>query len=382
MTETIETIRAALDDVDRRIVEALASRHELVCRAAKAKDRNAAPPRDRDREAEILARVEAQAREVGLDAAFVAGLFREIIDHSLRRQKDLVGDEAGTRPSVPARIGYQGSAGAYSHLAAQRHFARGHDPDCRGFRTLRGMLEAVERRDVDYGILPIENTTAGSINEAYDLLARTSLAVVGEEIFRVEHCVVALEAIPMVRVRRVASHPQALAQCSEFLATLEECEIESYADTAMAVAKVVREEDPGQVAIASQEAARRHGLQIIKRGIANQQENYTRFLIVAPDPVACEPGTACKTSMIFATLHERGALARCLNVLAEHDLNLTKLESRPRRDMPWEYLFYVDVEGNLADAGTREALEQLGSCTSYLKVLGSYPGHGDARGGR
>ena len=273
-------------------------------------------------------------------------------------------------------VGYQGTAGAYSYLAAQQHFAEQHNElDCRGYRTFDELLQAVEAGQVDYGILPIENTTAGSINEAYDLLAKAKVAAVGEEVFRVEHCLIALEPIPVRDVRRIASHPQALAQCSDFLASLEDCQIESYADTAMAVSKVTREGNPAHAAIASRQAARRHGLEVLKRDITNQKDNYTRFLVVRREPVSLTPGTRAKTSLVFATLHEKGALARCLNVLAEHDLNLTKLESRPRRDLPFEYLFYADFEGNVAEESTQRAVAELERCTSYLKVLGSYPAY-------
>ena len=271
-------------------------------------------------------------------------------------------------------IGYQGSPGAYSYLAAQQHFAaQCNELDCRGYRTFDELLQAVEAGQVHYGMLPIENTTAGSINEAYDLLAKANVAAVGEEVFRVEHCLIALRAIPVRDVRRIASHPQALAQCSDFLGGLDDCQIESYADTAMAVGKVTREGNPTHAAIASRQAARRHCLEVLKRDIANQRENYTRFLVIAREPVSLPPGIRSKTSLVFATLHEKGALARCLNVLAEHDLNLTKLESRPRRDLPFEYLFYADFEGNVAEESTQCAVAGLERCTSYLKVLGSYP---------
>jgi chorismate mutase/prephenate dehydratase len=276
------------------------------------------------------------------------------------------------------QVGYQGSAGAYSYLAAGQYFAaRRHQLDCHGFRTFAELVRAVEERSMDYGMLPVENTTAGSINEAYDLMESAGVHAVGEAVFRVEHCLVVLEPIPVERIRRIASHPQALAQCSEFLATLTECTIESYADTAMAVTKVVHDRDPAQAAIASQEAARRHALQVIKRDIGNELDNYTRFLVIAAEPVPCREGVACKTSLVFATAHERGALARCIDVFAAHDLNLTKLESRPRRGKPFEYLFYLDFEGDAAQPAPRAALDELAGRTGFLKVLGSYEAHAE-----
>jgi chorismate mutase/prephenate dehydratase len=373
MSKKLDEIRAALDEADRRIVDALATRHRLIAEVIEAKTDDQVKQRDELREHEVLARVERHARRAGLDPGYVASLFQEIIQHSVERQVQSTGQDA-VAPADRLRIGYQGGAGAYSYLAAFQHFAdRREVLDCRGYRTFQELADAIERGKLDYAMLPVENTTAGSINEAYDVLAHADVAAVGEEVFRVEHCLVALAPIPLAKIRRVASHPQALAQCSEFLASLGECQIESYTDTAMAVSKVVRDNDPTQTAIASREAARRHGLEVLRSGIANQKENYTRFLVIAREPEPCEAGTPCKTSLVLSTLHQEAALATCLNVLAEHHLNLTKLESRPLRDTPFEYLFYLDFEGNLVDENVAQALTELRSHTSYLKILGSYP---------
>jgi chorismate mutase/prephenate dehydratase len=382
MGRSLEEIRNALNEADRNIVDALAARHALIGEVIEAKGTEGARERDELREHEVLAHVEAQARAAGLDPGYVAALFHDIIQHSVEHQRESVGDSAPAGARERLRIGFQGGAGAYSYLAAQQHFAdRPEVLDCRGYRTFQELIDGVERDRIDYAMLPVENTTAGSINEAYDVLAHADVAAVGEEVFRVEHCLVALEPVPLARLRRVASHPQALAQCSEFLATLTDCQIESYTDTAMAVAKVVRDGDPTQAAIASREAARRHGLEVLKTGIANQQENYTRFLVIARAAESSPAGTPCKTSLVLSTLHRKAALATCLNVLAEHDLNLTKLESRPMPDTPFEYLFYLDFEGNLAEEQVAAAVEKLRAHTSFLKILGSYPA-GSALAGR
>jgi 3-deoxy-7-phosphoheptulonate synthase len=235
------------------------------------------------------------------------------------------------------------------------------------------MLEAVKSGAAQYGMLPVENTSAGSSNEAYDLLARMNLPVVGEEILSVDHCLVALEEVPVSHIRRVFSHPQALAQCSNFLSGLHHCAIESCTDTALAVKKIQNEGDNTQAAIASEEAASLNGLVVIRRNIANLKENYTRFLVVARESVQYDLGIACKTSLIFGTRDEKGALLKCLNVLVTHAINLTKLESRPRPNVPWEYMFYLDFEGNTSDAKVKAALQELKVNTSYMKVLGSYP---------
>jgi prephenate dehydratase len=174
-------------------------------------------------------------------------------------------------------------------------------------------------------------------------------------------------------IRRVYSHPVALAQCGEFLETLQDCHVEAFVDTAMAVEQVKRDADPTQAAIASEEAAALHGLPILRREIADHPENYTRMVIVARELAHHERGVPCKTSLIFSTIHEQGALARCIAIFADRGLNLTKIESRPKPDTPFEYVFYVDFEGNVDRETTQAALRDLEAVTTFLKVLGSYP---------
>jgi chorismate mutase/prephenate dehydratase len=274
-------------------------------------------------------------------------------------------------------VGYQGTEGAYSQLAAMHHFARVEElVRCVGYHSFREMLEALKAREVDYAVLPIENSIAGSINESYDLLAQMGLSLVGEEFQPIAHCLIGAADVAVTDIRRVYSHHVALAQCGEFLETLEDCHVEAFVDTAMAVEKVKQDADPAQAAIASEEAAALHGLPVLRRNIADHPENYTRMVIVASEPAHHERGVACKTSLIFSTIHEQGALARCIAIFAERGLNLTKIESRPKPDTPFEYIFYVDFEGSVDRETTQAALRDLESVTTFLKVLGSYPvGH-------
>lgn len=275
------------------------------------------------------------------------------------------------------RVGYQGGAGAYSETAARRHFGRGGvEPDTRGYPSFRAMVQALLAGEVEFAMLPVENTTAGSITEAYDLLMRANLGAVGEEVLRVEHCLLGVRPVPLERLRRILSHPQALAQCAEFLASLSGCTAEAHADTALAAALVRELGDPSVAAIASEEAAKLHGLEVMARDIADQKDNFTRFLVVAREQRPCPLEERAKTSLVFATRHEQGALVRCLSVLAEHGLNLTKLESRPRPGHPFQYLFYVDFEGNLAAPSVQQALAELRARARFVQVFGSYPAFG------
>jgi chorismate mutase / prephenate dehydratase len=279
-----------------------------------------------------------------------------------------------TTSQVSLSVGYQGTDGAYSQIAAERHFAqRGQALTTRGYDSFAALLDAVTREEIDYALQPIENTTAGSINEAYDLLAHLDLHLVGEEVLRVEHCLAGLPGSTLDSIRRVYSHPQALLQSSEFLAKLRDCAVLAFTDTAMAMKKVRDDGEPDQAGVASERAAELYGLHVLARDIANQRNNFTRFVVVSKTPAAYASGVACKTSLILTTRHERGALVRCLSILADHGLSLTKIESRPLPNTPWEYVFYVDFEGNVADAHVAEAVEGVRANTLSLRMLGSYP---------
>jgi len=250
----------------------------------------------------------------------------------------------------------------------------------RGVQTFRGMLEEVRSGAADYAMLPIENTTSGSVHDAYDALSHTDLAIVGEEVLRIELCLIGVADVPLESIRQIYSHPQAIYQCTAFLASLPHAAVESFIDTAMSVERVKQENNPTHAAIASAEAAVLHGLHILRRDIANHRENYTRFLVIAREPEPWDPRVPCKTSVMFVIQHREGALLACLNVLAGHGLNLTKLESRPRPGRPFEYLFYVEFEGNVADQAVQLAMGELAGLTLSLKIFGSYPARTMPRG--
>jgi chorismate mutase / prephenate dehydratase len=278
--------------------------------------------------------------------------------------------------SLPKRVvvGYQGTDGAYSKIAAEQHFGgRVEELVCVGFNSFAELLNAVLTGQVDFAMQPIENTTAGSINDAYDLLARLDLHLVGEEVLKIEHCLASLPGTSLAEIRHVYSHPQALLQSSNFLDQLKDAAVHSFTDTAMAMKKVRDEGRRDQAAVAGEHAAALYGLEVLARDIANQSSNYTRFVVAAKHTAEFALAVPCKTSLILTTRHEKGALVRCLSVLAEHGLSLTKIESRPRPNTPWEYIFYIDFEGNLSDPNVAKAVEGVRVNTLSLRVLGSYP---------
>jgi chorismate mutase/prephenate dehydratase len=369
-------IREALDRIDAAILDLLAERSAVVDEVAALKCRDQGLLlRDLERERDLLAKVGREAQRRGLNAFQVVKVFRDVVEASVRQQESrLTRSTNETDEAELLRVAYQGSEGAYSHLAGRKFFGdRAEEPIFVGYRSFRQAVEAVERGECEYGILPLENSVAGSINEAYALLGTSKLSVVGEEIWPVEHCLLGTAKVPLARIRRIYSHPQALIQCSEFLESLPGATAESFFDTAGSVQKVKELGSEENAAIASAEAGELHGLVVLRRSIANQRNNQTRFVVVHQRRFRFDLRIPCRTSLLLVTDHSEGALERCLAELAKAGINMTKLESRSMPATPWEYQFYVDIEGNVDDPRVASALEGIGRSARYLRVLGSYP---------
>lgn len=264
-------------------------------------------------------------------------------------------------------VAFQGERGANSEDAVVKHFGEVAVLPC---RTLSEVFTAVTQGEASEGLIPIENSQAGSIHESYDLLLEHDLVIAGEVMLRVSHCLQALPGQTLADIRTVYSHPQALAQCSEYLRRLGADKVAVY-DTAGS-AKMLRDQNlMGAAAIASRRAASLYGLQILAEAIESNPDNYTRFYVVSRRPAPRAEHN--KTALVLATQDRPGALFWCLGALAYRQVNLTKLESRPSRRRPWEYIFYLEFEGHLSDEPCREALAELQTKTSMLRVLGSFP---------
>jgi chorismate mutase/prephenate dehydratase len=373
--DDLDTLRERLDLLDRNLMEVLRERLETVAGIARIKAEGLPFLRDHEREAEMLARIEGWARELGLDQYRAQEIFREIIAMSLKAQEEqLLKREQVERSARSAmRVAYQGQEGSYSHIAARKYFTtRSEQMEFVGLPSFGEALEAAEDGSAGYALLPIENTTAGSINQTYDLLRRTELRIVGEEILHVRHCLLGLPGTDIGTLSRVLSHPQGLAQCARYLAEHPAVEQVAFEDTASAAAEVARVGNSSWAAIASAEAGELYGLEVMDPSIADQEENWTRFVVISSLEIELDDRIPAKTSLVFSTRHHQGALAHCLNVLAEHGVNLTKLESRPIPRRPWEYMFYVDLEGSVESEPTSLAVAELRRECPYLRVLGSY----------
>jgi prephenate dehydratase len=266
------------------------------------------------------------------------------------------------------KVAFQGEHGAYSEEAIYQFFGPG--VEALPNPSLEGVFASVESGAAGYGALPVENSTAGSINRAYDLLLNRDLRVWGEAILRVRHALLAPPGTRLADVQRVRSHPQALAQCKRYLANRGWTPETAY-DTAGSARDLAAAPQPGVAVIASRLAGQRYELEELDYGLEDSVHNYTRFfLLSAHDPPRAQRN---KTSIVFATRHQPGALYDCLGEFARRRINLSKLESRPRPNRPWQYTFYLDFDGHCQDPECEAALMGLLRRSSFVKLLGSYP---------
>jgi len=275
-------------------------------------------------------------------------------------------------PQQIISIAFQGERGAFGDEAARAYFREQGEatPEPVPYRSFADVFRAVAAGEVEYGMVPVENSQAGSINEVYDLLRQHDLFVIGEIGHPVNHCLLCLPGQQIADIKRVISHPQALAQSDVYLRELGVEVVATY-DTAGS-AKMIREENlHGVAAVAGVGAADLYELEILARGIQTIKDNYTRFIVLGREPAPRREGAA-KTMLVMATAHQPGSLHKCLGMLAARNINLLKLESRPSRQRIWEYVFYLDFEGHRDDPTVRSALADLAGHTIFCKVLGSF----------
>lgn len=365
----LASLREQIEAVDREIIALVAKRLAIVEGVVEAKLASASPFRDREREESLIGRLRAIAAEAGVDPHQIERLYRVVMDMSVAHQEQRVRDRA----DAPLRVTYQGVEGSYSHLAAQRRYGgRGGGALLTGYDSFRGAAGAVLSGAADLALLPIENTTAGSINETYDLLAAGGLCITGEVVAPIEHCLLALPGTTLAAIKTVMSHPQALAQCQDFIAQhglVARVEV----DTAGSARRVAGGNDRSVAAIASSAAAKTYGLAILAQGIQSSAGNATRFVEIATRPTPVAEDAVAKTSLVLALADRPGVLGEILRQFATRNLSLTKIESRPIPEAPFTYRFYVDVMGHAASVPFAAALDEVRPLTTELRVLGTYP---------
>ncbi len=368
------SLRNKINALDEKLLALLAERRSLSAEVANTKTATNFPVRDTEREKKLLEQLITKGKPLNLDAYYITRLFKYIIEDSVLIQQALLQQYFNKKDSKSTRIAFLGPKGSWSHLAA-RLYAESHLQDitessCMNFDKI---IEQVETKQADYAILPIENTTSGSINEVYDLLQHTRLSAVGEITVPIEHCLLASGTADLSQIETVYSHPQPFQQCSLFINQFSHWNIEYTESSAAAMKKVADINSPHVAALGSETGGELYGLHTIKSKIANQQHNITRFIILARKAIEVAPQIAAKTTLILATGQQAGALAEALLVLRQHNLIMCKLENRPIYGNPWEEMFYIDVLGNLRTEAMQNALRELAVKSRFLKVLGCYP---------
>ena len=272
------------------------------------------------------------------------------------------------------KTGFQGELGAFSQEAVRQLL--GETTDLVPFQTFVQVFESLTKGEIDSAVIPIENTLHGSVHENYDHLLHHDLRIVAETNVRIVHNLIACKGVKFRDIRRVFSHPVALNQCLEFFARNPQIEKTPFYDTAGSVRMLVKEGLRDAGAIASSVAADIYGAHILKRSIEDDRRNFTRFFLlngVRKVPAIGSESKVWKTSLVFTTGNVPGSLFRCISAFALRDVSLTKIESRPLRGKPWEYLFYVDLLGREDEARVRNALGHLGELVDFMRVLGTYP---------
>ncbi len=345
-----EEIRRKINKIDREMLVLLQERMGLALRSKKFKETHS----DSAQENDLLARVERLNLDL-IESSFTRQLLKTIVQETKRLQDE--------NRSLAA---FQGEHGAYGEVAARQLVPKGAYIPCLEFIDV---FRGVEEGYFDLGVVPVENSLEGAVTQVNDLLTTTDLKVIGEVKVAVNHCLLATETTDYRDIRQVFSHPQALAQCRNFLMR-NKLEPRPYYDTAGAAKMLARENPRAAAAIASSLCAELYDLEIIKESIEDGPSNSTRFLLLAREP---HPNNGDKTSIIFAVPHEAGRLYAVLRLFADAEINLTRIASMPLRSDPGNYSFFLDFEGSEKDAKVAGVLKQMEGLTKWVKYLGSYP---------
>jgi chorismate mutase/prephenate dehydratase len=349
----LQDLRKKINQTDEQIINLISGRARFAKEIGMLKKKYKIEPYSADREKIIYQRLE-KLNHGPLCNENIRTIFGEIISACLSLEKSL-------------RIAYLGPEATFSHQAALQQF--GHSPLFIPLPTIEEIFREVEKKQCDYGVVPIENSTEGSIYQTLDMFIETPLKICAEISLEVSLYLLSLRN-RIENIKKIYSHPQALAQCSRWLAQyLPDIPVKEALSTAQAARQA--REDPSVGAVASKLAAKIYGLKILKNKIEDYPKNFTRFWVISHQ--STEKSGRDKTSIMFSIKHKAGALHKIIYPFAYYGINMTKIESRPLKDSPWEYFFFVDLEGHITETKLKKALKEIEKMVKFLKVLGSYP---------
>jgi chorismate mutase/prephenate dehydratase len=347
-------LRKLIDQIDDELLGLLNKRAQLVSQVAELKERLQVPFYVPSRERAITERL-AAANTGPFPTEAIRPVFQEIFSACLSLERTV-------------RVAYLGPEATFAHMAVKRQFGLSARTIPMG--TIGGVFEEVERDGADFGVVPVENSTEGGVNHTLDTFLQSDLKISAEIVLEISQCLLVRAGMELGQVERVYSHPQALAQCRRWLAQNLSRAVAIEASSTAEAARLARDDARG-AAIASELAARIYDLTVARRNIADNANNVTRFLVIGKRQA--DPTSRDKTSALLEVRDEPGILYKVLEPFARHGVNMSKIESRPSRRQPWEYVFFIDVDGHAKDDAVRKALEEVGKACTSLKVLGSYP---------
>ena len=375
--EDLQELRKQIDQIDQEMVRLFEARMDVCRQVAEYKIANGKKVLDRSRELEKLDTLGGMAHN-DFNRHGIRELFQQIMAMSRKLQYQLL-EKEGVSGSLPftridhidrkhCRVVYQGVEGAYQHQAALEYF--GKDVNVFHMDTWKGCMEAIKEGMADYAVLPIENSSAGEVNDIYDLLEEYENYIVGEQIIKIQHALLGVPGTKLQDIRTVLSHPQALMQCAGYLNRHPQWKQISLSNTAVAAEKAAQDGDKRQAAIAGEITAKLYGLEILEMPVNDCRFNSTRFIIVTNRKMYEKD--ARKVSICFELPHVSGSLYNILSHIIYNDLNMCKIESRPIPERNWEYHFFVDFEGNLDDSAVKNAIRGIAEEAVNFKILGNY----------
>ena len=376
MALDLTEIRQQITQIDRSLLKLLSERHRLAFDVVRSKEVTQKPLRDVEREQQLLQELIrfAENENYQLEPQYITQIFQKSSEDSVLTQQVYLQKKLNEQREKSIHIAFLGKRGSYSHLAARNYATRYQEQlielSCNSFEQI---FEKVANSEADYGVLPLENTTSGSINEVYDLLQHTELSLVGELAYPIKHCVLVNDQDDLSQIDTLYSHPQVIQQCSRFIRSLDRVHIEYCESSSHAMQLVASLNKPNIAALGNEDGGHLYGLRVLKTDIANQSNNITRFIVIAREALAVSPQIHTKTLLLMTTSQQAGALVDALLVFKKHQIKMTKLESRPIYGKPWEEMFYLEIEANIHHPDTQAALTELEQVSSYLKVLGCYP---------
>lgn len=374
--------RKEIDNIDKELVKLFEKRMNVAINVAKYKIENNLPIFNEAREVEVIKKNVDRLNNkeyskltenffnhlMALSIKLQADIFEENNDDTISKIEDTISVNKDKRSLNNIRIGYQGVKGSFSEEAMIKYFGENHENN--NYEEFEDVFSALKNDEIDYGILPIENSYTGAITSVYDLLVKYGLYIVGEECIKIDQNLIGIKGTKINDIKEVYSHPQGFEQSKEFLSNYSNLKLIPFHNTAISAKYISELNDKSKAAIASLRAAKIYDLDIIQKEINDKDDNHTKFIIVGRK---LESSKDCnKITVVFSLDDKSGTLYNLLRHFAENNINMIKIESRPSKNEPWQYLLYVDFEGNVENEDVKKAIRLIEENSEYFKLLGSY----------